>query len=103
MEQSKKPAKGFERFLRHVEVLGNKMPDPMLMFIVLAVLVVLASALCSAFGISAINPTTGETVQVVNLLSKEGMLMMLTKAVSNFTGMSALGLIVFVNYGNIFK
>lgn len=92
MEQTKKSAKGFERFLRRVEILGNKMPDPMLMFIVLAALVVLASGVCAALGVSAINPATGESVAIVNLLSKKGMLMMLTKAVSNFTGMSALGL-----------
>lgn len=91
MEQTKKP-KGFERFLRRVEILGNKMPDPMLMFIVLAVGVILASGICSALGVSAINPATGETVTVVNLMSKSGFLKMLTSAVSNFTGMSALGL-----------
>lgn len=93
MEESvSKKSTVFEKFLRRVEILGNKMPDPMLMFIVLAVAVVVASAICSALGVSAVNPTTGETVTVVNLLSKSGMLRMLTSAVTNFTGMSALGL-----------
>ena len=39
MEETNKKPKGFERFLRKVEILGNKIPDPMLMFIVLALAV----------------------------------------------------------------
>ena len=70
MEETNKKPKGFERFLRKVEILGNKIPDPMLMFIVLALAVVVISGICSI----------------------DGMLKMLTKAVTNFTGMSALGL-----------
>ena len=92
MEETNKKPKGFERFLRKVEILGNKIPDPMLMFIVLALAVVVISGICSALGVSAVNPATGEVVEVVNLCSIDGMLKMLTKAVTNFTGMSALGL-----------
>lgn len=89
---NKKKTKAFERFLSKVEVAGNKIPDPILMFIVLAVAVVIISGICSALGVSAINPATNEKVEVVNLLSVNGLIMMLTKAVKNFTGMSALGL-----------
>ena len=92
MEETNKKPKGFERFLRKVEILGNKIPDPMLMFIVLALAVVVISGICSALGVSAVNPATGEVVEVVNLCSIDGMLKMLTKAVTNFIGMSALGL-----------
>lgn len=87
----KKP-KGFERFLHRVEVMGNRIPDPMLLFIYLCVIVIAASFICSIFNVSAVNPATGETVEVVNLFSKQGFLRMLTSAVTNFTGMSALGL-----------
>ena len=92
MEETNKKPKGFERFLRKVEILGNKIPDPMLMFIVLALAVVVISGICSALGVSAVNPATGEVVEVVNLFSIDGLMKMLTKAVTNFTGMSALGL-----------
>ena len=56
MEETNKKPKGFERFLRKVEILGNKIPDPMLMFIVLALAVVVISGICSALGVSAVNP-----------------------------------------------
>ena len=81
-----------ERFLSGVEVLGNKIPNPMLLFIYLCVAVILISAVCSIFHVSAVNPVTNEVVEVVNLLSKDGFIMMLTKFVSNFTGTSAMGL-----------
>ena len=72
MEETNKKPKGFERFLRKVEILGNKIPDPMLMFIVLALAVVVISGICSALGVSAVNPATGEVVEVVNLCSIDG-------------------------------
>ena len=81
-----------ERFLRGVEILGNKIPNPMLLFISLCIIVIAASAICSIFDVSAVNPVTGEVVKVVNLFSRDGFVQMLTKFVSNFTGTSAMGL-----------
>ena len=92
MEMEVKKKGLLERFLRGVEVLGNKIPNPMLLFISLCIIVVLASAICSFFNVSAVNPVTGETVEVVNLLTKDGFIRMLTNFVTNFTGTSAMGL-----------
>ena len=58
MEQNKKSV--LERFLRVIEVLGNKIPNPMLLFISLCIIVIAASAICSFFNVSAVNPVTGE-------------------------------------------
>ena len=90
MEQNKKSV--LERFLRVIEVLGNKIPNPMLLFISLCIIVIAASAICSFFNVSAVNPVTGEVVEVVNLFSRDGFIQMLTKFVTNFTGTSAMGL-----------
>lgn len=89
---TKKKVSLLERFLGGVEVLGNKIPNPMLLFIYLCITVIVVSAICSIFHVSAVNPVTNEVVEVVNLLSKDGFIMMLTKFVSNFTGTSAMGL-----------
>ena len=43
MEMEVKKKGLLERFLRGVEVLGNKIPNPMLLFISLCIIVVLAS------------------------------------------------------------
>lgn len=92
MEMEVKKKGLLERFLRGVEVLGNKIPNPMLLFIALCIIVILASAICSFFNVSAINPVTGELVEVVNLATKDGFVRMLTSFVTNFTGTSAMGL-----------
>ena len=81
-----------EGFLRSVEILGNKIPNPMLLFIYLCIATIVISAVCSMLHVSAVNPVSGEIVEVVNLFSKDGFVKMLTTFVSNFTGTSALGL-----------
>ncbi|MBS6377011.1 MAG: AbgT family transporter [Clostridium sp.] len=84
----------FTRFLSGVEYAGNKIPDPMLLFVALSVSTVILSFILSSLGFSGINPATGEKVDVYNLLSAEGLVKMITTAVSNFTGLSALGMVL---------
>lgn len=91
-EDSKKGL--FSSFLSVVEKIGNKIPDPMLLFIYLCIGVIVFSFIGAKVGFSAINPTSGELVETYNLLSKEGFIRMLTSAVSNYTGVSALGLVL---------
>ena len=90
--ERRKKVSVLERFLHRVEVMGNKIPNPMLLFIYLCIAVIAISAVCSIFHVSAVNPVTGELVEVVNLFSKDGFVRMLTTFVTNFTGTSALGL-----------
>ncbi|MCI8510406.1 MAG: AbgT family transporter [Lachnospiraceae bacterium] len=84
----------FDYFLSGVESIGNKIPDPMVLFLGLSVLTIILSYVLSLIGYSGINPATGETVAVYNLLSVEGLLKMITSAVSNFTGLPALGMVL---------
>ena len=42
-----------DRLLDAIEAAGNKLPDPITLFLGLAVIVVLISALCSALNVSA--------------------------------------------------
>ena len=56
-----------DRFLNGVEVAGNKLPDPITIFATLAMLVLAASWLLNKIGISAVSPTNGEQLEVVNL------------------------------------
>lgn len=89
----------FTRFLDKIEYLGNKLPDPVIMFVGLCVIIILASGLLSAAGVSAYNPVTKETIQVVNLLSLDGFTQILTKATTNFTNFPALGMVLVVMFG----
>ncbi|MBZ5487711.1 AbgT family transporter [Halomonas aquamarina] len=85
--------------LSSIERVGNKLPHPFILFTILAVVVVVVSALLAAFGVSAVNPQTGDTVYVQSLLSGDGIEFMLTSVVSNFVNFPPLGLILVVMFG----
>jgi aminobenzoyl-glutamate transport protein len=81
------------RFLDAVERVGNKLPDPITLFALLALGAVLVSWL------AAVHPGTGETVVPVNLLTAEQIRRMFTQAVANFTAFPPLGLVIVVIIG----
>ncbi|MCB0809747.1 MAG: AbgT family transporter, partial [Flavobacteriales bacterium] len=85
---------GVDRFLSFIEKVGNALPHPATLFALFAALVVLLSWVFSLTGISAMHPGTGETVTPVNLLSMEGLHLILTKMVVNFTGFAPLGTVL---------
>jgi aminobenzoyl-glutamate transport protein len=87
------------RILNAVERLGNRLPDPVTLFALFAVAVVLVSWAAAAAGVSAIHPGTGAGIQAVNLLSAEGLRRMLTQAVPNFAAFPPLGLVIVVIIG----
>ena len=80
--------------LDRIENLGNRIPHPTLLFIYLGLLVLLLSWGLAALGLSAVHPVSGETVEVVNLLSREGLHRILTNTVSNFTGFAPVGTVL---------
>jgi len=87
------------RALDAIERIGNRLPDPITLFAILAVLVVFVSWIASAAGVSAVHPATGDTISPVNLASAEGIRRMLTEAVRNFTAFPPLGLVIVVIIG----
>ena len=87
------------RALDLIERVGNRLPDPITLFALLAFAVVAISGVASYFGVSAVHPATGETVRVVNLFSAEGVRRMLAEAVRNFTAFPPLGLVIVVIIG----
>lgn len=89
----------FNRFLDIIEKYGNKLPDPVMLFVIIAVIVLLSSAFFSFLGTSAIHPVTDETIKVVNLLSADGIIQILTGLVDNFTSFPPLGLVLVVMLG----
>ncbi|NLS08581.1 AbgT family transporter [Nesterenkonia sp. MY13] len=92
----------FQRFLDFVEWLGNKLPHPVTLFGLLAILVVFLSWALSQAGISVENPLPEpedeedyeETIEVFNLLSADGVEWMFTSAVDNFIGFAPLGVVL---------
>lgn len=86
-------------FLGLIEKIGNKLPNPFWLFVILAGIVALSSWLGSTLGMKAIQPDSGEIVAVENLLTTEGIQRMVTEAVDNFTSFPPLGVILTVMLG----
>lgn len=82
------------KFLSVVEKGGNMLPHPATLFASLAFLVLLLSWVMSLFDPQVLHPGTGETIHVVNLFSREGLHLILTKTVTNFTGFAPLGTVL---------
>ncbi|MCQ9344078.1 AbgT family transporter [Corynebacterium sp. 153RC1] len=82
-----------------VERLGNKLPDPFWLFVLLAAVVAVSSWIGSRIGMTATDPQSGELIEVQNLLTAEGIQKMVTEAVSNFTSFPPLGVIITVMLG----
>ncbi|MEW1842501.1 AbgT family transporter [Nonomuraea angiospora] len=87
------------RVLGGIERLGNRLPHPFWLFVILAALLALVSWGLAAAGVSAVNPATGKTVVAENLLSADGVRMMVGDAVTNYTSFPPLGTILVVMLG----
>jgi len=87
----------FNRFLNKMEVFGNKMPDPVTLFIILTAIIMVISYFCA--GTTVMNPSTKENVTVVNLLSKDGLRKLLMESVNEFQKFPPLGMVLVVMIG----
>ncbi|MGC6386245.1 p-aminobenzoyl-glutamate transporter [Ewingella sp. S1.OA.A_B6] len=81
-------------FLQWVERVGNKIPNPFLLFVYLIAVLMIASAVISWLNIAAVNPSNGEIIHVKNLLSVEGVQWILPNVIKNFSGFTPLGSIL---------
>jgi aminobenzoyl-glutamate transport protein len=98
---------GLERFLDVVERVGNKVPHPVVIFVLLIGLVIVLSHIFYLMGATvtyqAINPATDaleETTSAVrSLLTADGIRFMYTGAVQNFMNFNAVGVIIIAMLG----
>ncbi|VEI12812.1 AbgT family transporter [Trueperella bialowiezensis] len=100
-QQSKTaPRKGLlNRFLNFVEWSGNKLPDPIVIFFLLCVGVLGLSAVAGLANWSAVHPGTGEIITAVNLLSTDGMRLVIGESTKNFGAFPPLGMVLIVMLG----
>lgn len=83
-----------DRFLDFIEKAGNKLPDPITLFVLMAALILVLSWLLSLLGVSAVKPGTEENIEVVNLLNQDGIIRILTEMLTNFTAFPPLGMVI---------
>ncbi|MDV6377790.1 AbgT family transporter [Sporosarcina sp. GW1-11] len=89
----------FNRFLDSIEKYGNKLPDPVMLFVYITAIILICSFIFGKLGTTAINPGTGEEIVVINLLNGEGFIKMMSNLVVNFTSFPPLGLVLVVMFG----
>ncbi|MCL2005536.1 MAG: AbgT family transporter [Planctomycetaceae bacterium] len=82
------------RFLYFIEKAGNALPHPAILFGLLALATLILSALGAFFGWHATHPANGEQVDIVNLLSREGIHRIILYLVTNFTAFAPLGVVL---------
>jgi aminobenzoyl-glutamate transport protein len=87
------------RFLGIVERGGNALPHPATLFALMALAVVVVSAIVAQFDLSVIHPGTKKTIAPVSLLTLAGLHRMMTEMVSNFTGFAPLGTVLVAMLG----
>ncbi len=95
----------YNRCLNGIERVGNALPDPIALFAILALAIVVISAICELLGVSATGMLVsgGElketTVGAVSLLTKDGLQYIFTSAVNNFTTYAPLGMVLVAMLG----
>ncbi|MBF8983882.1 AbgT family transporter [Lutibacter sp. B2] len=100
--------KGFAKFIKGIEVVGNKLPHPFTLFVGLTVIVLILSYILGKAGVSvsylAASKNPGEapvqtTIAVNNLLSYDGMRPFFEQFVKTYAGFAPLGLIMVMMIG----
>lgn len=82
-----------------IERVGNALPNPATLFLIMAAIVVVASAVTAGLGVTVPHPRDGSPIAAVNLMSREGLRRMFTEAVKNFTGFAPLGTVLVAMLG----
>lgn len=88
-----------DSMLSGIEKVGNKLPHPITLFFLLAALTLVISWVVSMLGVTVQHPVTGETIEAVNLLSRQGIQNVFTRAVTNFTNFAPLGTVLVAMLG----
>jgi aminobenzoyl-glutamate transport protein len=86
-------------FLAAVERIGNKLPDPAVLFIYLLAIVWVLSWLLSYVSFQAIDPRSGEAIVIQNQLSGKGITDFLSVMVTNFVHFHPVGVVLVAMLG----
>lgn len=94
MSDGKEKGKGV---LNAIERIGNQMPHPNYIFLILFAVVIIISGLCD--GIKFLHPGTGKEQAIKSLLGVDGLNWFLSNIVTNFINFRPLGLVLVTSMG----
>ncbi len=87
------------RVLNAVERIGNKLPDPVFLFLWLIGGLIVLSMVGAGLGWSAVNPVSGETLAAKSLLAPENLQKLIIGMPKTLTDFPPLGIVVTIIYG----
>jgi len=87
------------RFLNTVERVGNKLPDPAIIFLFALLLIWVLSWALSGVDFSALDPRTGAPIIINNQLTGDALANFLSTMVTTFTGFAPLGVVLVAMMG----
>lgn len=93
----------FNKFLNGIEVIGNRLPHPVTIFLMLSLIVIFVSELIARLGITVsyydARAKADATVAAVSLMNAQGLQYMFTSATKNFTSFAPLGTVLVAMLG----
>ena len=82
------------RALDTIERIGNRLPDPAVLFFIFLILVWITSALLAPVQFAELDPRTDQPIEVKNMLSGPNLASFLSRMVTIFTGFHPLGVVL---------
>lgn len=86
-------------FLAGIERIGNRIPDITILFIAAFFIVCVISAVLSYISFDYVNPATGKTLEIINMMSPKQLITLMSKMVSNYSGFPPLGMVIVATIG----
>ena len=93
------PRGAVARFLDAVERVGNKLPDPAVLFLGLMLVVWVVSALLANVSFAEIDPRSGDPIQIRNLLAGASFTTFMADMVRTFVTFAPLGVVLVAMLG----
>lgn len=88
-----------QKSLNMIERVGNKLPDPAMLFLILLVAVWVLSVFLAPMDFAQIDPRTGQPIRIKNLLTGAEIAEFLSTMVTTFTGFAPLGVVLVAMLG----
>lgn len=86
-------------FLKWLEWVGNKLPNPAILFLIFFMVLALCSYVLQLAGVTAVNLKTNEIIHIRSLISAEGLDWLLTNLIKNYINFPPLGMIIVLTFG----
>lgn len=86
-------------WLKRLETLGNALPNPAMLFLMLLILLAVISYIMQLSNITALDPKTQNVIHIKSLISAEGLDWFLSNLIKNYINFPPLGMILVLTLG----